>query len=304
MRLWLLLHLAVLTGYAVPGTYEEAMRVRGLIGRPIGVSEKAAEKYLLPVSRGFSQKGTELCWAYSTLSGLESNYLAKFPDRKLELSRRAMQIFTMEDRYRRYINGTEKFLSERGIALDALSLIRQNGLVAFDDYGDIVDPYGEFNFVVKIAAALTLEGKLQTLLTGLNQKYGYPPLATHLESKQVSRGELTNAVLMNQIWQSFALQNGPTGGLGKHPDPDARAEAVSWFIPREEFAAKIKESLKADHSVEVTIGGHSILLYGAEYNEQGEPIVYYMKDSYPDYFYKSFPEKLHNSLLEISTAVN
>ena len=48
----------------------------------------------------------------------------------------------MDDRYRRYVHGTEIFLFERGVGVDAVDLIRERGLVAFDDYKDIDGLYG------------------------------------------------------------------------------------------------------------------------------------------------------------------
>ncbi len=120
----------------------------------------------------------------------------------------------------------------------------------------------------------------------------------------MTRGELNRAVVGNQIWQSFAAAKaGGAEKFDRHPDPDARLGTNSWYMPREKFAARIKASLEAGHASEVTIGGHTVLLYGADYDADGAPVRYYIKDSYPNYFYESDAAKLHSSLMEITTAL-
>ncbi len=222
---------------AVHGDYAEAMRVRRLIEVSGQGLREGAQKIVLPVSRGFDQKGTQLCWAYSSLSVIESNYLARHPDSKLELSRRAMQFITMKDRYTRQVHGTENFISERGIAMDAMALIRDAGLVAFADYKDIADAYGSYSFATQLSAAVTLADKYAKIAKGLEAVYSDPPLKTHLGEQEVTRGQLVKEVVGDQIWQSFAPGNDGEEKFAKHPDPDGRAGAISYYMPREKFAA-------------------------------------------------------------------
>ena len=289
--------------FAAHGRYEEAMRVRGLLEIPQEsiAPEDVAERYVLPVSRGFSQEGTELCWVYATLNALESIFLARNESQKNELSRRTMQYFTFEDRYLRYIKGIENYLSERGVAVDAIRLIQAGGLVAFRDYKDIVDPYGDADITRDVDHASTSDQKIQILYTDLDIVYSRPPNATHFDDTPISREGLAKQFLGNQVWESYAAASSGEEGYRRHPDPDARQEAVSWYMPRSKFAQRIKAALKANYAVEVTIGGHCIMLYGAEYDSNGTPLHYYMKDSYPDYFYTANPAKLHETLIEIST---
>lgn len=303
MKIFLLFASFALPAFAVPGDYAEAMRVRKIL-EPVGRLREAAETIKLPVSRGFDQKGTSLCWAYATLSVLESSFLKRFPDSKLELSRRAVQVATMKDRYSRQIHGTENFISERGISIDAIALIREAGLVAFDDFTDIADPYGShYDFKGSIAGAATLVDKFTALMKGLQQVYLEPPLKTHLFGNEVSRGELLKQVLHDQIWQSFAPATDGEEKFGRHPDVDARAGAVSWYMPREKFPARIRQSFDAGHAVEITVGGHTTMIYGGEYDEHGVAIKYFVKDSYPGYFYDADAPKLHGRLLEFTTAL-
>lgn len=193
------------------------MRVRRLIEVSGQGLREGAQKIVLPVSRGFDQKGTQLCWAYSSLSVIESNYLARHPDSKLPLSRRAMQFITMKDRYTRQVHGTENFISERGIAMDAMALIRDAGLVAFADYKDIADAYGSYSFATQLSAAVTL-ASIAKIAKGLEAVYSDPPLKTHLGEQEVTRGQLVKEVVGNQIWQSFAR-----GMTAKRNSPSARS---------------------------------------------------------------------------------
>lgn len=291
---------------AANGSYAEAMRVRKLIENETTFDERAAETIKLPVSRGFNQLGTSLCWSYATLSVLETEARVLNSKSKLELSRRAMQYLTMENRYRRYIDGSENFLSERGVSVDAIDLIHEAGLVAFADYKDVADAYGPDKIKQNVDAAADFSQKLTALAHALVNHYEALPEVTHWEGKSVTRKELAEAALGKQTWQSFAAADNGEEGWGKHPDPDARKEAVSWYQPRTSFGEKIKSTLKANHALVVTIGGHVVTLYGADYDESGAATLYYMKDSYagPGYFYRAKPANLHNSLREVTTITN
>lgn len=199
MKLLLVSYLIGFPLFAATGSLDEAQRVRGLIEQRLVWRPQPALKLELPVSRGFHQKGSQLCWAYATLNVLESNYMAIHPQSKPEFSRRSMQFSTMKDRYSRYIHGTENFISERGVAIDALQLIRSEGLVAFEDFVDSADPYGSYDFKGEINKAATLAEKLTTLFSGLDIFYSTPPLETHFEGVALSRGELVRTIVGNQI---------------------------------------------------------------------------------------------------------
>ncbi len=176
MKIALGLLLLSINVFAAHGDYAEAMRIRALLEPNGPRTAEVAEKLVLPVSRGFDQKATQLCWTYAALSMLETNYLVKNPGSKLELSRRAMQFTTMKDRYTRQIHGTENFISERGVTLDAMTLIREAGLVAFADFKDIADPYGNLNIGAQLHGAVTLAEKYGALAKALEAGYQSPPL--------------------------------------------------------------------------------------------------------------------------------
>jgi hypothetical protein len=89
-------------------------------------------------------------------------------------------------------------------------------------------------------------------------------------------------------------------------------------MPRGEFPGRIKQALKAGFPVIVTIRGHTVMVYGADYNSNGSPVTYYIKDSYPshtpenlealggskyikDYYFLAEADNLHEILLEMTT---
>jgi len=90
-------------------------------------------------------------------------------------------------------------------------------------------------------------------------------------------------------------------GFHDHPDPDSRWENVSWYMPRSEFPGRIKQALEAGFPVIVSIRNHGVLLYGADYDSNGSPIIYYIKDSYPDYYYLADADYLHEISWEMTT---
>lgn len=84
------------------------------------------------------QGDSDLCWIFATLSMLETNYRVRHPGSEIELSRGALQLDSIADRFRRRINGKPIALEDGGLAVEALALIRQNGLLSRNDFHDIV----------------------------------------------------------------------------------------------------------------------------------------------------------------------
>jgi hypothetical protein len=74
-------------------------------------------------------------------------------------------------------------------------------------------------------------------------------------------------------------------------------------MPAAAVAARIHDALAAGFSVEITIGGHCTLIYGGDFAENGAARTYYIKDSYPGYFYTADPRAVLANLVEMTTAV-
>lgn len=283
--------------------FAEAMRVRRLIILEPGRADPAqGEVVMLPVSRGFDQRDTSLCWAYATLSGLETALRVRQPGSTVELSRRTMQVHTIRDRWLAKLHQTASYTGERGVAVDAMRLIAASGLVAFSDFADVDDPYGSFDIAHAVGAAAGLPAQVHALVDGLARVYGVPPLQTHHQAEPTTTQGLAATVVAGQVWESYAIAHDGVEGYRPHPDPDARSGARSWFMPRARLVERIRASLEAGSPVELTIGGHCVLIHGAAYDQAWNPLRYHIKDSYPGYFYKADPERIMRNLVEITTA--
>ena len=318
---------------AVHGSYEEAMEVRRLLNAktpylhdvPLAETQSlgAGETIVLPVSREFNQRDTGLCWAYATLNALETIYLARNPEGlEVELSRRAMQYYTMEDRYRRSIKKVNTYITEVGVALDAIRLIQSNGIVSFDDYNDIFDPYGQADIRNMIDSGESFTDKIIAMYEGMDIVYTTPPTLTQIPSSptldnpdptyvEAEAGDLARLVLAGDVWQSYTPSETKVG-FHDHPDPDSRWEIMSWHMPRSDFPGRIKQALEAGFPVIVSIRNHGVLVYGADYDSNGSPVKYYIKDSYDGlhfiggslywgYYYISDADDLHENFWEMTT---
>ena len=303
----LLWAIACSSARAAGSDYAEAMRVRRLIRvtEPRALPP-GAEVLSLPVSRGFDQTGTSLCWSYATLNGLETRLRVAASACAagactVELSRRAMQYLTIRDRWRLAIQGAASYTGERGVAVDAMRLIAEGGLVAFADHTDVTDAYGSFDIAQAVDAAPDLDAKYRALDGGLARVYGALPERTHFEATELTPAALAARVTQGLTWESYAVATDSVEGYRPHPDPDARPGVRSWFEPAAKLVERIHQALRAGEPVELTIGGHCVLIRGGAYDAAGHPLRYDIKDSYPDYFYAADPARIMRSLVEVTT---
>jgi hypothetical protein len=285
--------------FAWAGPRENALRLRRSIEASpftnLARERREAEVIKLPVSRGFDQKDSQLCWTHSFFNALETMELVKHPARKLELSRAAFQRRTMEDRLQRRLDGTDDFMSERGTPMDALALARRFGLVAWEDYTDIVlGADGRYARTLRAAESTSL----QEALDGVFAPW---PQLTRFAGRSVTPLMLAEELLKDQQWVAFAPGNNE--GWGDHPDTDARPETRAYEMSQEKIINLIREALRDQRPVTYGGNGHSVMIYGASYDETGRPLKYFIKDCYPSYFYEAAPSKLHREMLEVTLVV-
>ena len=138
--------------------------------------QQVAESYALPITPPLHQGDTGLCWMYATLSMLETNYLSRHPGSKISLSRGAMQVEAVEDRLERLVRGKSTRLPEGGLAVEALTLIRKDGIVAQPDFRDIVDSNPIAKSIEQDLARITdRAAKEKALSEELHEKLGVVP---------------------------------------------------------------------------------------------------------------------------------
>lgn len=260
----------------------------------------------LPVSRGFNQLGTQLCWTYAFFNAIESRYMVNHPSDKLELSRGVMQLLTMQDRFLRKIRTGEDYLSERGDVVDAYNLVKKHGLFAFDDYKDIFNTAENYYPGVKLTVfSQSIQAEQEKALTAELAKIfpALPERSTFLRGK-VDPKEMAEGVLGGEQWMEYAaIRGNHSAGWADHPDPDARAESQAYFISLDQTMAKIDESLKKGIPVTFANTGHVVLIYGAKFDVQGVATEYMIKDSYPGYFYVADAKKVRNQVMAIGTTL-
>jgi hypothetical protein len=129
----------------------------------------AAERYALPIT--------------PPIDMLETNYMVRHPGSKIALSRGALQVDSIADRFRRRIRGEPLSLEDGGLAVEAIALIRQNGLLDQNDFHDVVDSEPVFSSVeAKLAAYENPADKQKALSDELKASLGELPKLTHLDS--------------------------------------------------------------------------------------------------------------------------
>jgi hypothetical protein len=264
-----------------------------------------AERYVLPVTAPLDQGDTGLCWVFATLSMLETNYMSRHPGAQVEFSRAGLQRDAIVDRFRRFARGEPGEPGDGGLAVEALNLIRQNGLVEREDYHDIVD---SDPLIAKLKEALEEPDeaslKEQEVDDEVTATLGAKPAGTHLDGKPTSPADLARAALGGETWTEFDLARDGVEGWGPSHDPDARADTRVRYVPLATLVNLIHWSLKRGESVVIGTVDHALLVYGAEYDREGKPISYFVKDSFAPYLYRETPDALNRKLNDVTVAIN
>lgn len=263
----------------------------------------AAESYVLPITAPLDQGESDLCWAFATLSMLETNYMARRPGAHVEFSRAALQRDSIADRFRRLIRGESGEASKGGLAVEAIELIRENGLLDRSDFHDVkdVDP-----LIAALTDALAKQAeprrKERELDDALIATLGVKPETTHLEGKPVSPAALASAALAGETWTEFDLSRGGAEGWGPSHDPDARADTRVRYVTLDTLIGLIHRSLARREAVVVGADDHAMLVYGADYDQYGRPLAYLIKDSLAPYLYRADAATLHAELNDVTVA--
>ncbi len=267
-------------------------------------TREAAESYTLPITPPLDQGDSDLCYVYATLSMLETNYLYRHPDSRIELSRAALQLDSIDDRFARRIRGEPRKLEEGGLPVEALDLIRQKGLVARGDFHDIVDPDPIFSSIdEKLSRAADPEDKRKVLGAELKASLGETPSVTHLDGETLSPDELAKAVLGERDWVEFDLSRDGSEGLGPSRDPDARPDTWVMYVRLDLMIDLIHRSLASGRAVVAGSVDHSFLIYGADYDREGKPLSYLIKDLLAPFVYRASAEELHRKLTDVTVAL-
>ncbi len=270
---------------------------------PAPPSPQAAESYILPITPPLHQGDTGLCWMYATLSMLETNYLARHPGSQISLSRGAMQVEAVEDRLERLVRGESTSLPEGGLAVEALALIRKDGIVAQSDFRDIVDsnPIAQ-SIEQDLAAVPDRAAKEKALSEELHGKLGVVPEVTRLDGQVVSAYQLAHAVTDGYEWTEFDLSPDGAEAWGPSHDPDARPETRVKFVKLEVLIDLIHRSLARGQAVVWGSLDHALMIYGGDYDKDGKPLSYLIKDSFEPFTYRESADEIHKILHDVTVA--
>ena len=206
----------------------------------------AAESYALPITAPLDQGETGLCWAFAALSMLETNYMSRHPGAHVEFSRGGLQRDAVADRFRRLVNGEgrEPSADDGGLAVEALALIRENGLIERGDFHEVVD-LDAIVETLKETLAQEREPQRQEreVESQLTAALGAKPGTTHLDGRPLSPAALARAALGGETWTEFDLSRDGALGWGPSHDPDARPETRVRFVTLDAMTALIHKSL-------------------------------------------------------------
>jgi hypothetical protein len=271
-----------------------------------GPQPVVAESYRLPISAARDQGDSDLCWVYATLNMLESNYLASHPQSKIELSRALVQRASIADRIRRSITGDSHHLEDGGIAVDALKLIRQNGLVAEKDFHPVIESAPVWDNLAKAVAQAPDEAdKLATLKSAVANELGVEPEKTELDGRELTPRQLANTLLGENVWTEYDVTRDGAQRIGPSQDPDARPETRVHYVDLATAVDLIHKSLARGQSVVWgSTENHALLIYGADYDADGRALAYWVKDSFAPYTYRAPAAKIHAELTDVTVAVS
>ena len=235
---------------------------------------------------------------------LETNYMVRHPGSRVELSRGALQFDSIADRFRRSLRGESGPLEDGGLAVEAIALIRQNGLIEQSDFHAIVDSEPIFSAIrEKLAGVADVSDKQGILDEALKANLGVKPQTTHLGRQVVSPKELARAVLGSDRWVEFDLARGGSEGEGPSHDPDARPETRVRYVKLDVMIDLIRRSLKRGEAVVWGSPDHALLIYGGDYDTEGKPLSYLIKDSFAPYVYREKAETIHRMLHDVTVAL-
>jgi len=262
-----------------------------------------AEHYVLPITPPLAQGDSDLCWVYATLSMLETNYMVRHPGSQIVLSRGYLQVASIADRLARHVDGEQGQLEDSGLAVEALALIRRNGLIAQRDFHDVVDSAPIYaSLKDELAAMPDRADKLELLSQTLAGRLGARPDVTHLDGRPLTPQQLARAVLGAHAWIEFDRSRGETEGWGPSRDPDARPETRVMYVKIEQLIELIHRSLAHGQAVVAGTDDHAFLIYGADYDSDGKPVSYMIKDSLEPLTRSAGADEVHHTLNDVTVA--
>lgn len=271
------------------------------------VKSKSHTIYELPISRGFDQGETCLCWAYAFFSALETLHLVEYPDERFELSRGVMQYINIKNRIELKIEKLDDHLDlekykgcsiESGQILDNVYLLNNYGAVQFFDYHDVISPPNYESMLNNIFAATTTEEKLTIANNELSLYFRQQiPDKTLYHNKSLTIQEFGKNLLERGTWKAYGIRKNKNNYSFVNTNfEDKPRQTWATYISRDRMIDKIKTAIINKKPVIYAGKTHIVLIYGMILDEQDNLVTLYIKDSYPDFLYESDADKLLDRL--------
>jgi hypothetical protein len=129
------------------------------------------------------------------------------------------------------------------------------------------------------------------------------PMYTTYNNKKMTPLQFRKLLIGEKVYWSYAISESKAG-WGPHLDPDSTPGKESYYMPRADLAALIKKSLQNKDALGFWYEEHVVTLFGADFDDSGKAIKYYIKDSYWPYFYEADAEETHQIIIEITGISN
>ena len=267
-------------------------------------TQEVAESYALPITPPLHQGDTGLCWMYATLSMLETNYLVRHPGSRISLSRGAMQVEAVEDRLERLVRGESTKPAGRrtcGRSRRPHSQGRHGRAAGFPRHRrrDFRSPRRSKKTSPPFRIARPRKRRCDEEVPA---KLGVVPEVTHLDGQVVSADQLAHAVTDGYEWTEFDLSPDGSESWGPSRDPDARPETRVKYVKLEVLIDLIHQSLARGQAVAWGSEDHAMLIYGADYDKDGKPLSYLIKDSFEPFTYRESADEIHKILHDVTVA--
>ena len=262
-----------------------------LLAAPFAHADQG-ETLVLPISRNFDQGSTGLCWDYAMMSSLETRYMVLHPGEKFELSRGILQYEHFLAKAQENPVAPLHKAPEDGYFGEAIDLIRTFGAAPFDAYPDAKKRnYESLRSLTNPAEFLAA---VQPMFAAIPEKVQW-------RGRALSPVDFANEILGQDHWTDIAVARHGEQGLGQNPDPGAAPGKTALYLPLEQIVTLIKTNLQKGIPTAYATDTHSMLIYGARYDANGQAVEYLIKDSFMGLLYKANAYQIHNMMNLVNT---
>lgn len=214
--------------------------------------EKIKVDVMLPVTPVKDQGKTELCWAYAMLAAIETDRLAMGDSVNLSpqwLARHSLEEQALDS----YLTGRK--MSLRGTLPEAMRLLQQYGIVAWDAYHPECNAKTATRKVEHLAGTFSSQQrgltKLQSSLADmLDEEMAPAPRYVFMLGAEYTPLEFAHSVCMPGDWTPYtSFTHHPFGKPCIVEVPDNRQRHTAVNVPVDTLISKVRESLRRRHPV-------------------------------------------------------